>query len=73
MMTNERLKELEAEAIEYTKRVYDLEYDDISTFQETIRKKFAELIIQECIDIVEYQYQPGEYVAQDIREHFGVK
>ena len=34
-------------------------------------EKFAELIVRECIDIVDAQWEP--VLVEKIREHFGVK
>ena len=34
-------------------------------------KKFAELIVRECIDIVDAQWEP--VLVEKIKEHFGVE
>jgi len=64
---NERIKELAEQA-------YDPEYGFI------IPKKFAELIVRECLKIVEPTEDSGDEwcvtlkgTAQEIREHFGVE
>ena len=47
--------------------------------KDTVYEKFAELIVQECLDIVnrhDYSYHEADPLwetAQLIKEHFGVK
>ena len=67
---NERIRQLAKEAGFY-------KYGD--HFEEII-EKFAELIVQECIDIIApysvRMSRPGEeylHPIQEIKEHFGVK
>jgi hypothetical protein len=44
---------------------------------EPLREKFAELIVQECISVVEQQKAKMSYgptfVIEDIKKHFGVE
>jgi hypothetical protein len=63
---NERIKLLSEQA-EY--------YDEDEESWEFDRKKFAELIIQECIGIVKQGWiSPDEdIIAEEIKEHFGVE
>jgi hypothetical protein len=60
---NERIQELELEAIAYadSKVPANARYNDI--YHSIVRGKFAELIVQECIDVVcaERQRQLGEF------------
>ena len=63
---NQRIREL-------AKQAYDPEYGFI------IPERFAELIVQECLKIVEPTEDSGDEwcvtlkgTAQEIREHFGV-
>ena len=72
---NERIKELLKKA---TRRV-DRE-DREWVFSEVDQKKFAELIVRECIDIAQDRanfpgYPPNDvnYIIDEIREHFGVE
>jgi len=74
---NERIRELADEAgVKYSlwvgsKPATYMTYDEL--------EKFAELIVQECLDIVnrhEYSYHEADPLwetAQLIKEHFGVK
>ena len=43
---------------------------------DTIKDKFAELIVQECIEVVEKQKAKMSYgptfVIEDIKQHFGI-
>jgi hypothetical protein len=65
---NERIKQLREQAI-----------DDILGVKILDDEKFAELIVQDCLDIVnrkEYSYHEADPLwetAQLIKEHFGVK
>jgi hypothetical protein len=64
---NERIKELERQAVEYVNQQNT--FDPRSEFS----KKFAELIVRECADIGQ-QYADGNYeVYNQILEHFGVE
>ena len=67
-MMNERMIELANKAnaqVGYTFKLEDA--DQIHTLVE----KFAELIVKECIDIVDAQWEP--VLVEKIREHFGVE
>jgi hypothetical protein len=73
---NERIKELEDQASQYASR----ETTDLDEWEFIFRKKFAELIVRECLKIVEPTEDSGDEwcvtlkgTAQEIREHFGVK
>jgi hypothetical protein len=65
---NERIKQLREQAT-----------DDILGVKILDDEKFAELIVQDCLDIVnrkEYSYHEADPLwetAQLIKEHFGVK
>jgi hypothetical protein len=68
---NERIQELKKEAFRQTEWE-ELDYD-------RILEKFGELIVQECLGIVnryEYSYHEADPLwetAQLIKEHFGVE
>jgi len=71
---NERIDELMIEAGARFEFLHGVHYDD---FQY---KKFAELIVQECIDIIApytvRMSRPGEeylHPILEIKQHFGVK
>ena len=66
---------------ELIKSVKDLKYDASTGTFETDRRalfEFAELIVQECVDIA-YKYDepklsgPGMIIGNRIEEHFGVE
>jgi len=72
---NERIREIESRAWEQTNRTNGL----VRT--EDFNQKFAELIVRECLKIVEPDvgmacgdewYTTLEGAAQEIKEHFGV-
>lgn len=64
---NERIKELAEQANEYTNsRVAG----PSPIWFECFNEKFAELIILECAELVEYN---SKGAGRDIREHFGVE
>jgi hypothetical protein len=72
----ERIRELEDQASQYASR----ETTDLDEWEFIFRKKFAELIVRECLKIVEPTEDSGDEwcvtlkgTAQEIREHFGVE
>ena len=74
---NERIKQLAEQARLHAQTVNaDL---DPKGWMDEYHKKFAELIVRECLDIVnrhEYSYHEADPLwetAQLIKEHFGVE
>ena len=65
---NERIRQLAKQAEEYA----DIEYNasDLDWY-ELKEKKFAELIVRECADVV--YSRSGHATPQDLYEHFGVE
>jgi hypothetical protein len=61
---NERIKEFEDQASQYASR----ETTDLDEWEFIFRKKFAELIVRECADLVE-----DDDNAFDILKQFGVE
>jgi len=79
---NERIKQLAEQATIKTSYQYQTWGDRIATGhkEQFDKAKFAELIVQECIDIIApysvRMSRPGEeylHPIQEIKEHFGVK
>jgi hypothetical protein len=73
---NERIKQLAIQAgffYEDYKDIWYLEYHNESCEEEM--KKFAELIVKECADYVQFYYKDHacEVIAHDMKTHFGVK
>ena len=73
---NERIRELHNRACRLDMEQYPNAIPD----GERIQQKFAELIVQECIDIIApysvRMIKPGEeylHPIQEIKEHFGVE
>ena len=67
---NERIKELAEQAEQYAYRVA-VGGDEC---QEAYTKKFAELIVKKCADIVQFLQDHGrEDIADDLKKHFGVE
>jgi hypothetical protein len=71
---NERVKQLERQATETVK----CGLNGTSTAESFNRKKFAELIVKECMSIAqEYDGSklggPGLIIAMRIEQHFGVE
>ena len=64
---NERIFELEDQASQYASR----ETTDLDEWEFIFRKKFAELIVRECMTIA--TGNGSELTAQDIAQHFGVE
>ena len=79
---NERIKELVGRAEAYAYE-HEEHWHDGPDWQELFNKKFAELIVRECIQVVDGMADPEEdsdrYVwalhnaSEKIREHFGVE
>ena len=78
---NERIQELakQAEKI-FLQAVVDNKFK--TSFNDIFNEKFAELIVKECIDIVDDAERGGtneewdnaaKFIRRDIKEHFGVK
>lgn len=74
---NERIDKLFSDAIELTiKDPRDLRGED---WDNECRKKFAELIVKECLEQVWYSREDGingnisEVIKERIKEHFGVE
>lgn len=63
-MMNERIREL-AEQAGFQSYITTHE-EDVAMFE-----KFAELIVRECIDIVDPQWEP--VLVEKIKDHFGVE
>jgi len=40
---------------------------------DTVYEKFAELLIQECIEVMVCHDYHGEWLGKKIKEHFGVE
>ena len=68
---NERIRELAEQAYEDVIK----NTPSFLVTKELYEQKFAELIVRECIDIVENQgaYMRYNYLAEQVRKHFGVK
>ena len=81
---NERIRELAEQARydsknekHYLERLHNREIT-LDEYQEIYDKKFAELIVQECIDIVSpyairMENFDGGHPVTDLKKHFGVK
>lgn len=74
---NERIRELAEQAWIETKEEFDSIVDDGGsinfTFAHAYDQKFAELIVQECINAVYDDGQDAEYYQDRIKRRFGVE
>ncbi len=76
---NERIRELEIEAIAYadSKVPQVHRYNDI--YYNIVHVKFAELIVKECMSVCKSRVGNSDYntgrmhCVSDIKEHFGVE
>ena len=69
---NERIEQLAERAEHYAKQQAGSDWEvEVPYSQKLFRQKFAELIVRECIDIVDAQWEP--VLVEKIREHFGVE
>lgn len=64
---NERIDELMIQAGARFEFLHGVHYDD---FQY---RKFAELIVQECVDIADEYDGAGSIIVSRIKKHFGVE
>ena len=78
---NEQIRELAVQAKEYARsHVADCRrfgyYMEYNEYELRFEKKFAELIVKECIDTVldcTVEYSTRPQIADELREHFGVE
>jgi hypothetical protein len=78
---NERIKELAVQARNYAldeKRIYERMNNTeqcMEEYREVYNKKFAELIVRECMNVANTYQNRGSncYVDDMIAEHFGVE
>ena len=65
---NKRIKKLKEQATSYT-------WNGNDVTEELDEQKFAELIVRECADYVQFYYKDHacEIIAHDMKQHFGVK
>ena len=72
---NERIRELDQQAIDYAMSVCDA--DGVYQGKEyltVVKEKFAELIVGECASVCENSnYEFGTIFTKMIKEHFGVE
>ena len=75
---NERIQELAVQAEEYADSIVD----EGGEFHPAYTKKFAELIVRECVKVVDDMSDPEDSeryfwaiqnASQKIKEHFGVE
>ena len=64
----ERIKKLKEQATSYT-------WNGNDVTEELDEQKFAELIVRECADYVQFYYKDHacEIIAHDMKQHFGVE
>ena len=73
---NERIKELAVQARNYAldeKRIYERIHNTeqcMEEYREVYNKKFAELIVKECIAAHE-DYYGGDIIGDVLKKHFG--
>jgi hypothetical protein len=70
---NERIRELADEAKQYCfeQSQKRLAPEDYMPYSDMYDKKFAELIVRECADVIQKRIGPKS--ALDVLEHFGVE
>jgi hypothetical protein len=77
---NDLIKKLAKQATEYATTRHPLSNITLSVNSDLFEQKFAELIVRECLKIVEPDMTSGDEwcvtlkgAAQEIKEHFGVE
>ena len=73
---NERIKELEDQCWEDIP--VDIDYDYLSRVRRVFnREKFAELIVRECLTVINQPNGVGDddviRISEDVKKHFGVE
>jgi hypothetical protein len=66
---NERIQELAYQAEDYA----DIMVDGGSEFHPVFVKKFAELIVQECMNVLHDNELWNRHISHALKEHFGVE
>jgi len=72
---NERIRQLKQQAKDFYLLQEDLDCS-VKQLHELVEAKFAELIVQECADIVAdavNHREPASTYVEKIKEHFGVE
>ena len=71
---NERLKELDKQAVDYALSVCDANgvYQG-KEYLSVVKERFAELIVKECCDVLYDNEMGGYQVIYVLKEHFGVE
>ena len=67
---NKQIRQLAEQAEEYAVRVTTGDWEDGLAYQDLFNKKFAELIVGECIDTA---FHRGHSDLDFLLKHFGVK
>jgi hypothetical protein len=72
---NKRIRELAEQAAEYAAQNAAGDWEVGPDYQDIFNQKFAELIVQQCIAIVDKygDSDEGNHIAYQIEQHFGVK
>ena len=80
---NERIEQLAEEADEYAEQTvhyYQGQFDGLTwegKIKQTRDTKFAELIVKECLDVINQPNGVGDddviRISKDVEEHFGVE
>ncbi len=76
---NERIQELAVQARNYAldeKRIYERMHNTeqcMEEYREVYNKKFAELIVRECANVVDTAISDGGVDGRILKEYFGVE
>ena len=71
---NDRIRELAKQASDYARGESDYGYfTDSDEFNIQFEHKFAQLIVQECVDIADEYDAAGSTIVSRIKKHFGVE
>jgi hypothetical protein len=66
---NERIVDIAVEANDQTGNEFDLNYKPLDAFLA----KFAELIVQECVNVLHDNELWNRHISHALNEHFGVE
>ena len=76
---NEQIEKLAVQAFSFASAADDSDESD-ANWWNAYNEKFAELIVQECMEVARQRpnpqnlnYKPSERFVDDLQQHFGVK
>ena len=70
---NQRIYELYEQALKFAYETAGVDTENGTILASLTAGRFAELIVQECMDYASRNWEHGHLLAQDLKTHFGVE